>query len=124
MGFRYRKNCTELPGTPDLVFSGARVAVFCDGDFWHGRDWACLRRKLESGTNPGYWAAKIESNIKRDTRNAASLEAAGWIVLRLWETDIKRDPIAAAELVKRVLDERRGRNMRTMMARLEGGTDR
>jgi len=103
MGLRYRKNCGELPGKPDLVFLRARVAVFCDGDFWHGRDWDRRKAKLEGGTNARYWVAKIASNVGRDARNTAALQAAGWLVIRLWETDIKRDPTAAAELVSRAL---------------------
>ena len=55
MGARYRKNVLDLPGKPDLVFSGARLVVFVDGDFWHGRHWKSLRRKLRSRANPGYW---------------------------------------------------------------------
>jgi len=103
---RYRKNVKTLPGKPDIVFGRARVAVFCDGDFWHGRNWKELKSKLRQGTNAEYWLAKIESNIERDRLNTALLEADGWSVLRLWETDIKRDPQAAAESVKKVVIER------------------
>jgi DNA mismatch endonuclease (patch repair protein) len=106
MGLRYRKNCGELPGKPDLVFFRARVAVFCDGDFWHGRDWILRKAKLEGGTNARYWIAKIASNVERDARNTAALQVAGWLVIRLWETDIRRDPTAAAELIRRALTER------------------
>ena len=63
-GLRYRKNVAELPGKPNLVFRRARVVVFCDGDFWHGKDWAEQRKKLLAGTNPGYWVAKIKRNIE------------------------------------------------------------
>lgn len=100
IGMRYRKNVTTLPGKPDIVFPGALLAVFCDGDFWHGRNWRELKRKLERGTNATYWSAKIAANIKRDTRNTVLLQRAGWHVIRLWETDIKRDPSGAATLVR------------------------
>lgn len=106
MGLRYRKNVGTLPGKPDIVFVHARVAVFCDGDFWHGRDWEEQKAKLRQGTNAEYWLPKIESNIERDRLNNALLEADGWSVLRLWETDILRDPQAAAELVREVVIER------------------
>lgn len=106
MGLRYRKNVGTLPGKPDIVFVRARVAVFCDGDFWHGRNWKEQKPKLCQGANAEYWLSKIESNIERDRLNTALLEADGWSVLRLWETDIKRDPQAAAELVKEVMIER------------------
>jgi DNA mismatch endonuclease (patch repair protein) len=98
---RFRKNVESLPGKPDVVFTGARVAVFCDGDFWHGRDWPALKEKLNRGTNPSYWSAKIASNIVRDAQANAALEEAGWRVVRLWETDIKRDPAGEA---RRVID--------------------
>jgi DNA mismatch endonuclease (patch repair protein) len=106
MGLRYRKNVETLPGKPDIVFVHARVVVFCDGDFWHGRNWEEQKSKLCQGTNAEYWLSKIESNIERDRLNNALLEADGWSVLRLWETDIKRDLQAAAELVKEVVIER------------------
>lgn len=109
-GLRFRKNVQRLPGKPDIVFPGSRVVVFCDGDFWHGRNWSGLRAKLEEGTNPGYWPAKILSNVERDLRITKLLEQEGWCVVRLWETDIKRDPDAAADLVARVVCERREGN--------------
>src|SRR5438552_1744468 len=68
MGLRYRTNVVELPGRPDIVFPGARVAVFCDGDFWHGRALRRRLRKLARGHNAPYWAAKIRSNVLRDRR--------------------------------------------------------
>lgn len=88
-GLRYRKNDASLPGRPDVVFKNARVAVFCDGDFWHGRDWPHRKAKLERGNNPDYWIAKVERNMERDRQNTESLEAMGWTVLRMWEGDIK-----------------------------------
>ncbi|MBI5617507.1 MAG: very short patch repair endonuclease [Gammaproteobacteria bacterium] len=72
-GYRYRLHVSGLPGRPDLVFPRARVAVFCDGDFWHGRDWLVLREKLERRANPGYWIPKIEMNIRRDRQQEADL---------------------------------------------------
>lgn len=105
-GLRYRKNVASLPGKPDLVFLGARVAVFCDGDFWHGKDWEARRAKLAKGSNPGYWIKKIERNMERDRQNAATLEEEGWAVIRLWESEIKRDPQAAANRVAEALASR------------------
>ncbi len=87
-GLRYRKNVVDLPGKPDLVFKGARVIVFCDGDFWHGKDWAERREKLLSGTNPGYWVGKIERNMERDREHTLRLEMDGWRVLRFWESEV------------------------------------
>src|SRR5690348_4254231 len=74
LGLRFRKNVKTLLGKPDIVFSRARVVVFCDGDFWHGRKWRELKPKLDQGTNAAYWSAKIATNIDRDNRNTALLE--------------------------------------------------
>ena len=104
MGLRFRKNVETLPGKPDIVFSSARVVVFCDGDFWHGRNWKALRPKLNLGTNAAYWSAKISSNIVRDKLNTALLRKDGWYVIRLWETDIKQDPVGAASFIKRTVE--------------------
>lgn len=109
LGLRFRKNVTTLPGKPDIVFPSVKVAVFCDGDFWHGRDWESRQEKLRRGTNASYWLAKIGSNIERDARNTALLKKAGWSVIRLWETDVKRDPLTAATKIKKVVEERRHR---------------
>ncbi len=98
-GLRYRKNVRALPGKPDIVFSRARIAVFCDGDFWHGRDWHRLSQKLRAGANSSYWIPKIETNRKRDCRNNRLLKRRGWTVVRVWETDVQRNPQEAAEAI-------------------------
>lgn len=108
LGLRFRKNVGSLPGKPDVVFAGPHVAVFCDGDFWHGRHWNRLRRKLAQGHNASYWEAKIQANIQRDRRNTRVLKNAGWLVIRLWETDVRKDPIAAARKIASVLTGRSG----------------
>lgn len=84
-GLRYRKNVKALPGSPDVVFVGPKLAVFVDGDFWHGRDFEAWKEKLQP-----FWRAKIERNIERDAQNVRDLEATGWRVYRAWEKDIKR----------------------------------
>lgn len=103
-GARYRKNVRDLPGKPDVVFRGVRLAVFCDGDFWHGRNWDERRRKLAQGSNAGYWVAKIERNRQRDREHDRALQAEGWTVLRYWETDILADPQAIAEEILATLE--------------------
>jgi len=100
-GLRYRKNVRALPGKPDIVFSAARVAVFCDGDFWHGRDWQRLSRKLRAGTNASYWIPKIKANRNRDRRNDRLLEREGWTVIRFWETDIHVNLQSVARTIER-----------------------
>src|SRR6266487_2252622 len=87
-GLRFRVNVINLPGRPDIVFPKARVAVFCDGDFWHGKNWAGRRKRLERGANPQYWLAKIRGNMKRDRTHTRGLEELGWTVLRFWESQI------------------------------------
>lgn len=84
-GLRFRKNVRGLPGSPDIVFTRRKLAVFVDGDFWHG--W--MFEKKKDGLKP-FWREKIEQNIARDKRNVADLEALGWTVLRVWEHDVKK----------------------------------
>lgn len=106
-GLKYRLK-SSLPGKPDVVFPKYRVAVFCDGDFWHGRDWSARRAKLARGTNAEYWIAKIEANRQRDTRTNGRLREMGWTVLRFWETDILADPEVVALQVVDLLRPERG----------------
>jgi DNA mismatch endonuclease (patch repair protein) len=77
-----------LPGRPDIAFHRYCVAVFCDGDFWHGRHLEDRVARLAKGHNAPYWVAKISGNVARDRRNDDALRAQGWVVLRFWETDI------------------------------------
>ena len=105
-GLRYRVDDASLPGRPDIVFPGARVAVFCDGDFWHGRDLAGRLKRLRKGHNPEYWAAKIQRNVERDRENSSALRAAGWEVLRYWERDILSDAEPIASRIERVVRSR------------------
>lgn len=97
-GLRYRVDVRTLPGRPDLVFSAAKVAVFCDGDFWHGKNLPDRIARLQDGHNAPYWVAKITRNVERDHEQKRSLEADGWLVLRYWESDILKG-------VERIADE-------------------
>src|SRR5688572_21770714 len=105
-GFRFRKNVRRILGNPDIVFSRSKVLVFCDGDFWHGRNWKTLRKNLSKGTNSSYWLAKIQSNMKRDRKTMAALERNGWLVLRFWETDIHRGPKTVANRIVQIIRTR------------------
>jgi len=102
-GLRFVVHARSLVGRPDLVFTRARVAVFCDGDFWHGRRWTTLRRQLSSRANPDYWIAKIGRNRQRDAATNRALAMDGWTVFRLWETDVLKDPVLAADAVQKVV---------------------
>lgn len=90
---RYRVNYKELPGKPDIVFTKYKIAIFCDGDFWHGHNWA-LRgmTSLEEELNgySQYWKDKILKNIERDEIVNKKLLAMGWTVLRFWENEIRK----------------------------------
>lgn len=105
-GLRYRLHITGLPGRPDIVFAAQRVAIFCDGDFWHGRDLDLRLEKLALGHNADYWTAKIKSNTERDALNTRALEADGWAVLRFWETDVLRETREVADRIAGVLADR------------------
>ncbi len=85
-GIRYRKNYRKLPGSPDIAITTAKVAVFVDGEFWHGEDWENRKARLKS--NREYWIEKIEENIARDKRNNKSLQKMGWIPIHFWEKEV------------------------------------
>jgi DNA mismatch endonuclease (patch repair protein) len=85
-GFRFRKHLKELPGKPDVVFTKAKVAVFIDGDFWHGYRFSTWEHKVSD-----FWKTKISKNRERDTKNHRRLRNMGWTVIRLWQHDLERD---------------------------------
>lgn len=88
LGLTFTTNVTSLPGRPDLVFERERIAVFADGDFWHGRNLAHRLERLSKGHNSEYWIRKIQSNVARDRRVRRQLRALGWHVIRIWESEI------------------------------------
>ncbi len=96
-GYRYRLNHRRLPGSPDIAVTRYKVAIFVDGEFWHGYDWTRRRERLRS--NRDYWIAKIEENIARDARNDALLRAMGWLPVHFWEREVKRDLAGCVEAV-------------------------
>lgn len=100
-GHRYRVHLRSVPGRPDLAFPSARVAVFVDGDFWHGRDLASWADKL-----PPKWRAKITRNVERDAEVELELESAGWRVVRVWAKDLRKGLDAAVAAVEDALGER------------------
>lgn len=99
-GMRYWKHYGELPGKPDLAFPRVHIVVFCDGDFWHGRHWPRLRAQLLARANSAYWLPKIARNRERDAEQTSRLEQMGWTVLRFWETEVLKDPEAAADVIE------------------------
>ena len=87
-GYRYRKNYKESPGRPDIVLTKYKIAIFCDGEFFHGKDWEVLKPRLEQGKNPEYWVKKIQRNIDRDDEKDKELLFQGWTVIHFWGKDI------------------------------------
>lgn len=85
-GLRYRKNDKTVFGKPDFTFKGMKIAIFCDSEFWHGKDWEVRRNDHKS--NQDFWIPKIERNIQRDIEVTWKLEEEGWIVLRFWGKEI------------------------------------
>lgn len=90
-GFRYRKNYTALPGKPDIALTKYKIAIFCDSEFFHGKDWEVLKPRLEVGNNPEYWKKKILRNMERDDDVNKALMFMGWTVIRFWGKDILKN---------------------------------
>lgn len=103
-GLRYQKNVSGITGKPDVVFKGKKVAVFCDSEFFHGYDWENKKNEIKS--NRDFWINKIERNIQRDKEVTYQLEAEGWIVLRFWGKEIKKDLEKCVDLIEQVLRDR------------------
>ena len=90
-GYRYRINYKKLPGKPDIVLTKYKIAIFCDGEFFHGKDWEVLKPRLEKGDNGSFWISKISRNRERDDEINKKLLFMGWTVIRFWGNDIKKD---------------------------------
>ena len=103
-GLRYRKNVAGLTGKPDIVFMGKKIAVFCDGDFWHGYDWE--NRKQDIKSRKEFWIPKIERNMQRDIEVNEALERDGWLVLRFWGNERKTNCWACADKIEMILRSR------------------
>ena len=100
-GLRYRKNCKDIYGKPDIVFKGKKIVVFCDSEFWHGYDWE--NRKNDFKSHQEFWIPKIERNMMRDKEVTEKLESEGWTVLRFWGTDIKKQTAECADIIEKIL---------------------
>lgn len=90
-GYRYRKNYSGLPGKPDIVLTKYKIAIFCDSEFFHGKDWEVLKPRLENSNNSEYWIKKISRNIERDDEINKQLLFLGWTVIRFWGKDITKN---------------------------------
>lgn len=90
-GYRYRKNYKDLPGHPDIVLTKYKIVIFCDGEFFHGKDWDMQKKRIANSNNSEYWISKIERNIEHDEEINKQLRSLGWTVLRFWGKDIKKN---------------------------------
>lgn len=111
-GVRYRLSGQSLPGKPDLVFPSKRLAVFVDGDFWHGNQWrrrglVALEEQFRNSEKAPYWLAKIRGNMQRDADATNRLLTVGWRVLRLWESDIRNDIQGCTNMIVDLIEEER-----------------
>lgn len=97
-GLRYRKNYKYLSGKPDIVFLGAKIAVFVDGRMWHGYDWDHHKNDFKS--NRDYWIPKIEDNRERDLEVTQELIELGWLVLRFWDFEVEQNVSACADKIE------------------------
>ena len=105
-GIRYRKNYKSLPGTPDIAITKYRIAVFCDSEFFHGKDCEKLKLRLENGANSVYWLKKISRNMERDMEVERTLRSREWIVLRFWGDDIKKNTEDCIKVIEEAIEER------------------
>lgn len=103
---RYRRNFKKLPGKPDIAITKYKIAVFVDGEFWHGWDWENQKQK-RIHRNRSYWIAKIEGNMRRDKLENEELKRMGWQVIRFWEKhEILKDPDACVEKIMYAIEHR------------------
>ena len=100
-GIHYRKNYSKLPGKPDIAITKYKIAIFCDGELWHGKDWKNKKKKIK--TNQDYWIQKIERNMVRDIENEMKLEHMGWAVIRFWGNEIKNNLMGCVNEIKETI---------------------
>jgi len=98
LGLNFRRHDQTLPGRPDLTFAESKVAVFIDGDFWHGFRFPSWRAKMSP-----FWRVKITKNRLRDARNFRRLRRAGWRVVRIWQHQVEADPNRCVDRIVRAL---------------------
>ncbi len=101
-GIKFSKHNKKLPGKPDIAIIDRKIAVFINGEFWHGRNFEVFKKRI-----PLFWVKKIGGNIKRDRRNLNKLRLAGWHVINLWDKKILKNPEAALSRIKKLLSRMR-----------------
>jgi DNA mismatch endonuclease Vsr len=98
-GHRYRKNCKSIIGKPDIVMRKYKIAIFCDSEFWHGKNWKIQKNDFHK--NKKFWHTKIERNIRRDKFVNKQLRKDGWVVLRFWGKDITRKTKSCIDIIEK-----------------------
>lgn len=107
-GYRYRKNDKTVFGKPDLTFRKYKIAIFIDGEFWHGKDWEIRKNNFKN--NKEYWLSKIERNINRDKEVNKKLLSEGWTVLRFWGDEVNKNLIKCITKIQETIDETERKN--------------
>jgi DNA mismatch endonuclease Vsr len=107
-GFRYRLNDNRVFGKPDICFYALKIAIFCESEFWHGKDWE--QKKLDHKSNQDFWIKKIERNTHRDIEVNRELLKNNWKVLRFWGKDIKKDLLTCINIIENVINETKNQN--------------
>lgn len=102
-GYRYRKNDKRLPGKPDIVLTKYKIAIFCDSEFFHGKDWEALKLQLERGKNADFWIKKISKNQQRDEEVDKQLQYLGWTVIHFWGKDITKHIDECVQVVEETI---------------------
>ena len=102
-GYRYRKNYKELPGKPDIALTKYKIAIFCDGEFFHGKDWEILKPRLEKSNNSEFWINKISRNRQRDDEVNKKLLFMGWTVIRFWGEDILHNTDECVKVIEETI---------------------
>lgn len=104
-GIRYRKNSKNVFGKPDFSIKKYKIAIFCDSEFFHGKDWETTKNRIK--TNQEFWHKKIESNMRRDEIVNSTLEEQGWTVLRFWGNEIKKNLNNCLETIEKAINEQK-----------------
>ena len=108
-GLRYRKNDKTVIGKPDFTFKKYKIAVFCDSEFWHGKEWD--KKKFEHKSNIKFWHQKIERNIQRDREVNEELLKNGWQVIRFWGKDIEKELLNCVIKIETEINEVKRKNI-------------
>jgi len=107
-GIRYRKHYKKIPGSPDIALTKYKIAIFCDGEFFHGKDWdEDLLPRLKKSNNSHFWIEKISRNMERDNETDKRLQLQGWEAVHFWGKDIKKDPDGCVKVIEEMIFNRK-----------------